>query len=118
MTVADGWTATFVSLGALLFFAGWLGLVRFPDTLSRLHALGKADNVGLGLVVLGLLPQATWPYGVFKLLALWLLGVLVGGATSQMLAGAAHRDAGPATDAAAPGAEAPLAGNGGPKAGP
>jgi multicomponent Na+:H+ antiporter subunit G len=91
MTVADlGWTATFVSLGALFFFAGWLGLVRFPDALSRLHALSKADNVGLGLVVIGLLPQASWPFGVLKLMALWLLGVLVGGATGQMLAGAIH----------------------------
>ena len=33
------------------------GLLRFPDTLTRLHALTKADNLGLGLVVLGLLPQ-------------------------------------------------------------
>lgn len=90
MTFADGFTILFVSLGALLFFAGWVGLLRFPDTLSQLHALSKADNVGLGLVAIGLLPQATWPFGVFKLLALWLLGVLVGGATSQMMAGAAH----------------------------
>ena len=28
-----------------------------PNTLTRLHALTKADNVGLGLVVIGLLPQ-------------------------------------------------------------
>jgi multicomponent Na+:H+ antiporter subunit G len=117
MTIADGFTIVSVSLGALLFFAGWLGLVRFPDTLSRLHALSKADNVGLGLVVLGLLPQASWPYGLFKLLALWLLGILVGGATSQMLAGAAHADERRAADAPSPGAGVARSGNGGPGAG-
>ena len=36
---------------------GTVGLLRFPDTLTRLHALTKADNLGLGLVVVGLLPQ-------------------------------------------------------------
>ena len=43
--------------GAIFFLAGTLGLLRFPDTFTRLHALTKADNLGLGLVVLGLLPQ-------------------------------------------------------------
>ena len=47
-----------VSGGAFFFLAGTVGLLRFPDTLTRLHALTKADNLGLGLVVLGLLPQA------------------------------------------------------------
>lgn len=72
----------------VFFFAGWLGLMRFPGALSRLHALSKADNLGLGLVILGLLPQATWPFGGLKLIALWLVAVVVGGASSQLLAGA------------------------------
>ena len=38
--------------------AGTVGLLRFPDALTRLHALTKADNLGLGLIVLGLLPRA------------------------------------------------------------
>jgi multicomponent Na+:H+ antiporter subunit G len=92
MSLADGFTALFVSAGVIFFLAGLFGLVRFPDTLSRLHALSKADNLGLGLVVIGLLPQASWPFGVLKLIALWVLSVLVGGATGQMLAGAIHRD--------------------------
>ena len=42
-------------IGGLLFFvAGSIGLLRFPDTVSRLHALTKADTLGLGLVIAGL----------------------------------------------------------------
>ena len=41
--------------------AGSVGLLRFPDTLTRLHALTKADNLGLGLVVLGLMARAGGP---------------------------------------------------------
>lgn len=33
--------------------AGTLGLVRFPDVFVRLHALTKADGMGLALICLG-----------------------------------------------------------------
>jgi multicomponent Na+:H+ antiporter subunit G len=102
MTWADAFTVVLVTAGALFFFAGWVGLMRFPDSLSRLHALSKADNLGLGLVVVGLLAQASWPYGVLKLIALWLLVILAGGATGQMLAGALHA-AGPTPEPDRPG---------------
>jgi multicomponent Na+:H+ antiporter subunit G len=108
MVLTNAFTAVFVLLGAFFFFAGWVGLVRFPDALSRLHALSKADNLGLGMVVVGLLPQASWPFGALKLVALWLVVVLVGGMTAQMLAGAIHAGAAEAGDggAAAPGTDA------------
>jgi multicomponent Na+:H+ antiporter subunit G len=83
-------TVICVSLGAVLFLAGALGLLRFPDTLTRLHALTKADNLGLGLVVLGLLPQVAWPLGALKLIAVWLLALLAGATVGQLL-GAAVR---------------------------
>lgn len=43
----------FVILGALFFTAGTVGLLRFPDVRSQLHALTKADNLGLGLLAIG-----------------------------------------------------------------
>jgi len=81
-------TIVCVSLGAVFFLAGTLGLLRFPDTLTRLHALTKADNLGLGLVVLGLLPQVDWPLGALKLIAVWLLALLAGATVGQVLGGA------------------------------
>jgi multicomponent Na+:H+ antiporter subunit G len=93
--VADIFTVLAVSAGAVFFLAGTVGLLRFPDALTRLHALTKADNLGLGLVVLGLLPLADGVLGALKLIVVWLL-VLFGGATvSQLIARVAQR-AGPA----------------------
>lgn len=77
-----------VLAGAFFFLAGTVGLIRFPDTLSRVHALTKADNLGLGLIVLGLLPLASGPGAALKLVLIWAL-VLVGGATAAQLIGAA-----------------------------
>lgn len=84
-------TVVLVGAGALLFLAGVLGLLRFPDTLSRLHAISKADNLGLGLIVLGLLLQATSVSEGLKLLCIWLLAQLSAATASQLLARAVQR---------------------------
>ena len=81
-----------VSAGALFFLAGTIGLLRFPDTLTRLHALTKADTLGLGLVVLGLLPQAASLRDGLKLILVWFLVLLAGATVSQLIARVARQD--------------------------
>ncbi len=85
-----------MAAGAFFFLAGTVGLLRFPDALTRLHALTKADNLGLGLVVLGLLPHAGGALAALKLLAVWLLVLLSGATMSQLVARVARREAPPA----------------------
>jgi len=87
----DLFTIGAVSVGAVFFVAGSVGLLRFPDTLTRLHALTKADNVGLGLVVLGLLPRVDDVLAQLELVAIWVLALLAGAAVSQLIARAAQR---------------------------
>ena len=82
--VLEWWTMVAVVAGAFFFLAGTVGLLRFPDSLTRLHALTKADNLGLGLVVLGLLPQAGSVAAGLKLGCVWQL-VLLSGATAGQL---------------------------------
>lgn len=93
-TILDLFTIVSVSAGVLFFLAGVVGLLRFPDTLTRLHALTKADNVGLGLIVAGLLPQAGGVLSGLKLVLVWLT-VLVAGATVGQLVARVARRAGP-----------------------
>lgn len=80
-------TVFLVSAGAFFFLAGTVGLIRFPDALTRLHALTKVDNLGLGLVVLGLLPQVNGLFGALKLVTIWLLVQLSGAIVTQLIAG-------------------------------
>jgi multicomponent Na+:H+ antiporter subunit G len=84
--VLNIFTVLVVSAGTFFFLAGTVGLLRFPDTLTRLHALTKADNVGLGLVVFGLLPLVDWPFGALKLISVWLLVQLSGSIIAQLIA--------------------------------
>lgn len=76
--------AVSVTLGAAFFLAGTIGLLRLPDLFSRLHALTKADNLGLGLVMLGLILYEPDLFYAVKLLLLWVL-VMVSGATGAHL---------------------------------
>jgi multicomponent Na+:H+ antiporter subunit G len=91
MSWADIFTVVAVSLGVLFFVAGSVGLLRLPDAYSRLHALTKADNLGLALIVIGLLPQVGSVLAGLKLIVVWLLVLLAGAAVSQLIARAERR---------------------------
>lgn len=90
------WTdlAVLVLLAAGLAFyaAGSLGLLRFPDTASRLHALTKADNLGLGLVALAAALYGGSLAVAAKVALVWLFAVIASGTTSQLLARQARMD--------------------------
>lgn len=73
MTLGDWATYALLLAGSAFFVAGTAGILRFPDVYSRLHALTKADNLGLGLIVAGLMLQAGSPVVALKLVAIWLL---------------------------------------------
>ncbi len=91
MTPTDLFSILFLVAGAVFFLAGTIGLLRFPDIYTRLHALTKADNVGLGLMVAGLALQAgSWTVAG-KLLLIWLLVLIAGAGVAHLVAAAARQ---------------------------
>jgi len=91
MQVTEFLTLFLLLAGAGFFLAGTVGLLRFPDVYTRLHALTKADNVGLGLVVAGLVLQAESWAVMGKLLLIWLLVLLAGASVAHLVARTALR---------------------------
>ena len=89
--VLDLFSALAIGTGLFFFLSGTVALLRFPDSLSRLHALTKADNLGLGLVVLGLLPRAGSSLAALKLVVLWALVQLSSATVAQLIGGAIRR---------------------------
>jgi multicomponent Na+:H+ antiporter subunit G len=86
MTPAELFSLIFCIAGLFFFVAGTAGLIRFPDILSRLHALTKADNLGLGLIVIGLIPQLSSLLDLFKLVLVWALVIFSSSACSYLIA--------------------------------
>lgn len=78
-----------VGAGVLFFLAGSLGLIRFPDVYARLHALTKAENLGLGLICLGLALQAQGLAEAVKLLLIWGLMLAASGIGATLIASTA-----------------------------
>ncbi|WP_409524792.1 cation:proton antiporter [Nitrincola sp. MINF-07-Sa-05] len=72
--------------GVVMFGAGTLGLLRFPDTYCRIHALTKADNLGLGLIIAGLMLSAGSVLLMLKLLLIWLLVMLASALSGHLVA--------------------------------
>lgn len=95
MTAVDLFSVLMIGAGVFFFVAGTVGLLRFPDTLTRLHALTKADNLGIGLIVLGLLPRSADALVALKLVLVWAL-ILLASSTVSQLAGSAARKEGEA----------------------
>ena len=82
----DLFSVVAIVAGAFFFLAGTVGLLRFPDAYTRLHALTKADNLGLAFVVLGMLPQMSSVLAAAKLVAVWLLVLLSSVVVSLLIA--------------------------------
>ena len=91
MQLTEILTVLLLLAGAGFFLAGTVGLLRFPDVYTRLHALTKADNVGLGLVVAGLVLQAESWAAMGKLLLIWLLVLLASASVAHLVARTALR---------------------------
>jgi multicomponent Na+:H+ antiporter subunit G len=91
MQVTELLTVLLLLAGAGFFLAGTVGLLRFPDVYTRLHAITKADNVGLGFVVAGLVLQAESWAAMGKLLLIWLLVLLASASVAHLVARTALR---------------------------
>lgn len=84
-----GWF--FIVLGIIFFLSGTIALLRFPDIFTRMHALTKADNLGLGFVAAGLALQAGSVFIALKLLLIWLIIMFAGASVSHLIARTARK---------------------------
>ena len=82
--------SVFVVLGALVFASAALGLLRFPDTYTRISAVGTSGGVGMALVIVGALSlQPTVP-DAFKAVAIIALQLAMSAVGSIAIARSAY----------------------------
>lgn len=86
MTLPELAAAVLMLAGAGFFTAGTFGLLRFPDVYSRLHALAKVDNLGLGLIAWGLMLRADGLAQAAKIGLVWLLALAASASVSYLIA--------------------------------
>ena len=79
----------FLLVGGFLGITGAVGLFRFPDFFSRLHAASVTDTLCAGLIILGLILQAPDLMMVIKLLLILLILTYTSPTAAHALAKAA-----------------------------
>jgi multicomponent Na+:H+ antiporter subunit G len=96
MTLVDTIATVLLLAGCGFYFAGTVGLLRLPDSYSRLHALTKADNVGLMLVCAGLALLSGSLRTTLMLGVVWLLALVASTLSAHLLARRTARGGGDA----------------------
>lgn len=90
MTVAiDIVSWLLILAGSFFIITGGIGLLRFPDFFTRLHAASVTDSLGAGLLIFGLVFQSGLNQNSLKLLLILILLALLSPTTSHTLAKAA-----------------------------
>ena len=89
MNIRDIVGIVMILLGVPFFLAGTIGLLRLPDVFTRSHALTKADNLGLGLIVIGLIVQAEVWTSALKLFLTWILVLISSAGVCHIVANTA-----------------------------
>lgn len=79
-----------VLIGAILALIGTIGVLRFPDFYTRLHAASVTDTAAATLAIVGMALLAPSLWIVFKLAVVWLFLFLTGPTSSHAVANAAH----------------------------
>ena len=81
-----------VSLGVFFLVAGAIGLIRFPDFYTRMHAAGKCDTLGSLLVLTGLAVHQGFDLASVKLVIVAVLIFITSPTATHALARAANRN--------------------------
>lgn len=81
----------FVSAGAFFLLIGSIGLIRLPDFYSRTHATGKADTLGIMLIMFGLFIHEGITINGAKLLLIIVFVALTNPTATNALAKAAYQ---------------------------
>ena len=73
-------------LGTFLIVSGGLGVLRFPDFFTRMHAAGITDTLATALILVGLMMMAGWSLALFKLMLIMLFIMITSPTASHALA--------------------------------
>lgn len=85
-----GFAGALLALGFLCIAGGALGMARFPDFYTRLHAQRVSDAVGVVIVILALAAASPDLRTALKLALLAILVIAVSPLIAQLNAHAAH----------------------------
>lgn len=92
-------SALFLLIGSFLCLSGGVGILRFPDLYTRMHAVGVTETLATAMILIGLILHNPDFLVDVKLLIILLMTLFISPTASHTLAKAAiHNDLMPVLD--------------------
>ncbi|PCI65739.1 MAG: sodium:proton antiporter [Gammaproteobacteria bacterium] len=85
-------SALFLFMGSFLCISGGVGILRFPDFYTRMHAVGVTDTLAAAMILIGLMLQNPDGLVVIKLSLILLMTLFINPTASHALAKAAFHN--------------------------
>ena len=85
-------SALFLLTGSFLCISGGVGLLRFPDFYTRMHAVGVSETLATPMILIGLMLQNPDGLAILKLMVVLLMTLFISPTASHTLAQAAIRN--------------------------
>ena len=76
-------------IGSFLCISGGVGILRFPDFYTRMHAVGVTDTLATAMILIGLMLQNPGGLVDLKLIIILLMTLFISPTASHALARAA-----------------------------
>lgn len=81
----------FLLVGSFLFISGGVGILRFPNFYTRMHAVGVTDTLATAMIIIGLILYTPEFLVQVKLFIVLVMTLFIGPSASHALANAALR---------------------------
>lgn len=91
-TIVNMSSALCLLLGSFLCLSGGVGIIRFPDFYTRMHAVGVTDTLAAAMILIGLMLQNPEGLVLLKLLLILLMTIFISPVASHALAKAAFKN--------------------------
>ena len=80
----------FLFSGFFFLVVGVIGLIRLPDVYTRMHALGKCDTLGTGMVLIGLMLLVRDVTNITKLILIMAMIITINPVVTHLIAKTAY----------------------------
>ena len=84
-------SALFLLVGSFLCISGGVGILRFPDLFTRMHAVGVTETLATTMILIGLIIHNPDFMVDIKLIIILLMSFFISPTASHALASAAMR---------------------------
>ena len=85
-TIVNLASALCLLIGSFLCLSGGVGILRFPDFYTRMHAAGVTDTLAAAMILIGLMLQNPEGLVMLKLLLILLMTIFISPVASHALA--------------------------------